>query len=193
MTATFSIAAPSSAGIPSRALATSSSNCSTDMATMPKIMPTHWPPTGADDDRGIDSWCGTQLDWIGPDVLSSPLALEVDESPLSRSPSFTPFLNSWDALPSPRASLGSCDPPKRSTTTTTTTTINPSGPTILASIPMTTCLPFRGLHSNLSAVHLPSFPRTALRLESSRRLRAAEAPNLLRAWLATQTNGHRIQ
>jgi hypothetical protein len=31
----------------------------------------------------IGSWCGTQLDWIGPDVLSSPLALEVDESPSS--------------------------------------------------------------------------------------------------------------
>ena len=81
--AAVSMAAPSSAGIPSRALATSSSNCSTDMATMPKIMPTHRPSTGADDDLGIDSWCGTQLDWIGPDVLSSPLALEVDESPLS--------------------------------------------------------------------------------------------------------------
>jgi hypothetical protein len=37
---------------------------------------------GGEADRA-GSWCGTQLDWIGPDVLSSPLALEVDESPSS--------------------------------------------------------------------------------------------------------------
>src|SRR5579864_5124807 len=48
-----------------------------------------------------------------------------------------PFLNSCEALPSPRASLGSWLPPNSSTIATTTMTMIPSTPKISAS----TCPP----------------------------------------------------
>jgi len=51
---------------------------------MPKIMPTHRPFAGADDDLGIASWCGTQLEATPPAQpvpVTAVDALRLDQEP----------------------------------------------------------------------------------------------------------------
>src|SRR5579862_445480 len=81
------------------------------------------------------------------------------------SPSARPFLNSCDAEPSPRASLGSWLPPNSNTTTMTAITIRPSGPKMSASAPVNTgsplYLPHRrsGMRTGCRSHHISTAPR----------------------------------
>src|ERR1019366_6594501 len=82
-------------------------------------------------------------DYLAPEVPSEGTAFDFASSVASDDPSSRPFLNSFCAEPSERASFGICVLPN-STSTTTTRMMIPSTPNISAGSPIGTWISFVG-------------------------------------------------